>query len=119
LSAPKKTKINEKGKYLNARGVDLYLLRLRRSSFHPLKLPDSTLLAKGYFWLFCQFSNYNDVNELPYSIYRLFWLFLLFFGLFCHFFGIENHLMWFLSFSLDVTTHFTFGLETVLGDGSL
>jgi hypothetical protein len=53
-------------------------------------------------------------------------LFIDFFGPFCHFFEpfccffwLENHLMWFLSFLLDVTMHFSFGLVTFLGgDGS-
>jgi hypothetical protein len=31
------------------RGTSLNLLVLRESSFHPMKLPESTLLAKGYF----------------------------------------------------------------------
>jgi hypothetical protein len=97
----------------------LYLLGLSGSSFRPLNLLESTLLPKGCFWLIGQFLICNGDNELPTSIYRLFWPFLSFFEPFCHFFRIENHLTWFLSFSLDVTTHFIFGLEMFLGDGSL
>jgi hypothetical protein len=58
----------------------MYLLGPRGRSFHPLNLPESTLLEKGCFLLFCQFSIYNGDNELLASIYRLFGPFLSFFG---------------------------------------
>jgi hypothetical protein len=47
--APPKNKKNAKRKNGNAGGMSLYLLGLSGSSFRPLKLPESTSLAKGYF----------------------------------------------------------------------
>jgi hypothetical protein len=119
VRAPQKTKRNAKRKYGNAGGASLYLLGPSGSSFHPLKLPESTSFTKGCFWIFGQFSICNGDNELPTSIYRLFWPFLSFFDPFCHFFWLENHVTWFLSFSLDVTIHFTFGSMNFLGVGAL
>jgi hypothetical protein len=58
----------------------MYLLGPSGSSFHPLKLPESILFTKGYFWLLVNFSISNSDNELPASIYRLFGHFLSFFG---------------------------------------
>jgi hypothetical protein len=49
----------------NAREVSMYLLGPNESSFHPLKLLQSTISAKGCFLTFGQFSNYNVDNELP------------------------------------------------------
>jgi hypothetical protein len=43
----------------------MYLLGPNGSSFCPLKLPKSTILEKGCFLTFGQFSNYNGDNELP------------------------------------------------------
>jgi hypothetical protein len=43
----------------------MYLLGPNRSLFRPLKLPESTISAKGCFLTFGQFSNYNGDNELP------------------------------------------------------
>ena len=57
----------------------MYLLGPSGSLFHPLKLPESTSLTKGCFWIFGQFSICNGDNELPTSIYRLFFPFLSFF----------------------------------------
>jgi hypothetical protein len=51
----------------------MYLLGPSGSSFHPLKLPESILFTKGYFWLLVNFSICNSDNELPASIYRPFW----------------------------------------------
>jgi hypothetical protein len=64
----------------------MYLLGPSRSLFCPLKLPESILFTKGYFWLLVNFSINSGDNELPASIYRLFGPFLSFFGPFCHFF---------------------------------
>jgi hypothetical protein len=64
----------------------MYLLGPSGSLFHPLRLPESTLFTKGYFWLLVNFSISNGDNELPASIYRLFGHFLSFFGPLCHFF---------------------------------
>jgi hypothetical protein len=83
---PSKNKTNAKKEERNAGGASLYLLGPRGSSFHPLNLPESTLLENGCFLLFCQFSIYNGDNELPASTYRVFGPFLSFFGPFCHFF---------------------------------
>jgi hypothetical protein len=104
---------------LKCKGVDLYIVGPSESLFRPLKLSESTLLANGFFCLFGQFSIYNGDNELPTSIYRLFWPILSFFGSFCRFFWLENHLTRFLNFSLDFTIHLNIGLENVLRDGSL
>jgi len=46
---PPKTKINTKIKDGNAREVSVYLLGPNRSSFRPLKLPESTISEKGVF----------------------------------------------------------------------
>jgi hypothetical protein len=43
----------------------VYLLGPNISSFHPLKLPESTISEKGCFLTFGQFSIYNGDNELP------------------------------------------------------
>jgi hypothetical protein len=50
---PSKTKIKCIKEELKCKRDDLYLLGPSRSSFHPLKLPESTFLAKGFFsfWL--------------------------------------------------------------------
>jgi len=45
--APPKNKNNAKTKNGNARGMSLYLLGASESSFHPLKIPESTSLANG------------------------------------------------------------------------
>jgi hypothetical protein len=50
---PKKQ--NAKKEEGNAREVSLYLLGPKESSFRPLKLPESTISAKGYFLTFGQF----------------------------------------------------------------
>jgi hypothetical protein len=119
VCAPQKTKRNAKRKNGNAGGASLYLLGPSGSLFRPLKLPESTSFTKGCFWIFGQFSICNGDNELPASIYRLFWPFLSFFDPRCRFFWLENHVTWFLSFSLDVMIHFTFGSANVLGVGAL
>jgi hypothetical protein len=64
----------------------MYLLGPSRSSFHPLKLLESTLFTTGFFVFLVNFSIRNGNNELPASIYRLFGSFLSFFGPLCHFF---------------------------------
>jgi hypothetical protein len=60
----------------------MYLLGPSGSLFRPLKLPESILLTKGYFWLLVSFSICNSDNELATSIYRPFWpLFVIFWTL--------------------------------------
>jgi hypothetical protein len=49
----------------NGREVSMYLLGPNESSFHPLKLLESTISAKGCFLNFGQFPNYNGDNEIP------------------------------------------------------
>jgi hypothetical protein len=43
----------------------MYLLGPNESSFRPLKLQESTISEKGFFFTLDQFSNYNGDNELP------------------------------------------------------
>jgi hypothetical protein len=64
----------------------MYLLGPSGWSFRPLRLTESTLFTKGYFWILVNFSINNGDNEQPTSIYRLFVPFLSIFGPFCHFF---------------------------------
>jgi DNA replication protein DnaC len=74
----KKKKINEKRKNGNARGASLYLLGPSGSSFRPLKLPESTLLAKGFF-------DFLVNSQFAMVIMSCQLLFIDFFGPFCHF----------------------------------
>ena len=67
----------------------MYLLGPRGSSFRPLKLPESILFTKGYFWLLVNFSINNSDNELPASICH-FLSFLSFFGPFCRSSNLKN-----------------------------
>jgi hypothetical protein len=48
----------------NAREASVCLLGPNGSSLYPLKLPESTILVKGFFITFGQFSIYNGDNEL-------------------------------------------------------
>jgi hypothetical protein len=98
---------------------DIFVLGPSRSLFHPLNLSKSTSLAKGIFYPFGQFSKCNGENELPASIYRLFWPFCHFFDPLYRFSWLGNHLILFLSFLLDVTIHFSFWFGNFLEDGSL
>jgi hypothetical protein len=50
----------------------MYLLGPSGNSFRPLKLSESIIFTKWYFWLLVKFSFSNGDNELPTSIYRLF-----------------------------------------------
>jgi hypothetical protein len=65
ITPPQKKNKNTKMKDGNAREVSVYLLGPNGSLFHPMKLPESTILANGCFLIFGQFSIYNGDNELP------------------------------------------------------
>jgi hypothetical protein len=97
----------------------LYLLGPSGSSFRPLKLPESTSLAKGIFYLLVNFQNAMVKMSCQLLFIDFFGPFCHFFDPLCHFFWLGNHLIPFLSFLLDVMIHFSFWFGNFLGDGSL
>jgi len=99
--------------------MNLYLLGPSGSLFRPLKLLESTSLAKVFFSPFGQFAKCNGENEMLTSIYRLFCPFCHFLTPFFIFSLLENHLDPFRSLLLGVMIHFSFWFGNLLGDGSL
>jgi hypothetical protein len=99
--------------------MNLYLLGPSESLFHPLKISESTFLAKGLFLLLVNFQ--NAMVKISCQL-----LFIDFFGLFCHLFDPLCHFSWLgkylfptPSFLLDVMVLFSFSFGKILGDGSL
>jgi hypothetical protein len=60
-----KVSAHPKRKDGNAIEDSMYLLGPNGSSFHPLKIPESTISVKGCFFTFGRFSIYNGDYELP------------------------------------------------------
>jgi hypothetical protein len=96
----------------------VYLLCPSRSSLYPLKLPESTFLAKGFFLLLVNFQIAMVKMSCQLLFIDFFGLFLPLFEPLCHFSWLGNHLNLFLSFLLDVLVliSFWFG-NTFLGMG--